>query len=112
MPPATTDATDVDLATAATKTLDGRHMNKGEFFFEIASNPIAEQGAEKRIATGENAAADSGEPAAVTFKPASIGYSLRDLKAALPIRPPTAMSMLAPPRTAGRSTRSATPRAS
>lgn len=79
---ATTDATDVDLATAATKTLDGRNMKAGEFSFEIVSNPIAEQGAEKKIATGENAAADSGKPAAVTFKPASIGYNLKDLKAA------------------------------
>ena len=79
---ATSDATDVDLATAATKTLDGRNMKAGEFSFEIVSNPIAEQGAEKKIATGENAAADSGKPAAVTFEPASIGYSLRDLKAA------------------------------
>lgn len=79
---ATTDATDVDFATAATKTLDGRHMNKGEFFFEIVSNPIAEQGAEKRIAAGKNATADSGKPAAVTFEPASIGYNLKDLKTA------------------------------
>lgn len=79
---ATTDATDIDLANAATKTLDGRNMKAGEFSFEIVSNPIAEQGAEKKIATGENAAADSGKPAAVTFKPASIGYNLKDLKAA------------------------------
>ena len=79
---ATTEATDVDLASAATKTLNGRHMNKGEFSFEIVTNPIDEQGAEKKIATGENAAADSGKPAAVTFKPASIGYNLKDLKAA------------------------------
>ena len=78
----TTEATDVDLASAATKTLNGRHMNKGEFSFEIVTNPIDEQGAEKKIATGENAAADSGKPAAVTFKPASIGYNLKDLKAA------------------------------
>lgn len=77
---ATSDATDVDLATAATKTLDGRNMKAGEFSFEIVSNPIAEQGAEKRIATGENAAADSGKPAAVTFEPASIGYDLKQLK--------------------------------
>lgn len=79
---ATTEATDVDLATAATKTLDGRHMNKGEFSFEIVTNPIDEQGAEKKIATGENAGADSGKPADVTFEPASIGYKLKDLKAA------------------------------
>ena len=78
----TTDATDIDLATAATKTLDGRNMKAGEFSFEIVSNPIADQGAEKKIATGENAAADSGKPAAVTFKPTSIGYNLKDLKAA------------------------------
>lgn len=77
---ATTDATDIDLATAATKTLDGRNMKAGEFSFEIVSNPIAEQGAEKKIATGENAAADSGKPAAVTFEPASIGYDLKRLK--------------------------------
>lgn len=77
---ATSDATDVDLATAATKTLDGRNMKAGEFSFEIVSNPIAEQGAEKKIATGENAAADSGKPAAVTFEPASIGYDLKQLK--------------------------------
>ncbi len=77
---ATTDATDVDLATTATKTLNGRHMNKGEFSFEIVTNPIAGQGAEKKIATGENTAADSGKPAAVTFEPASIGYDLKQLK--------------------------------
>ena len=33
------------LASAATKTLNGRHMNKGEFSFEIVTNPIDEQGA-------------------------------------------------------------------
>lgn len=78
----TTDVTDIDLANAATKTLDGRNMKADEFSFEIVTNPIAGQGAEKKIATGENAAADSGKPAAVTFKPASIGYNLKDLKAA------------------------------
>lgn len=78
----TTDATDIDLATAATKTLNGRNMKADEFSFEIVTNPIAEQGAEKKIATGKNAAADSGKPAAVTFKPASIGYNLNDLKTA------------------------------
>lgn len=79
---ATTDATDVDLATAATKTLDGRNMKAGEFSFEIVSNPIAEQGAEKKIATGENAAADSGKPAAVTFNKDSLSYTLEQLKTA------------------------------
>lgn len=78
----TTDATDIDLANAATKTLDGRNMKAGEFSFEIVTNPIAGQGAEKRITTGKNAAADSGKLAAVTFKPASIGYNLNDLKTA------------------------------
>lgn len=77
---ATTDATDIDLATAATKTLDGRNMKAGEFSFEIVSNPIAEQGAEKKIATGENAAADSGKPAAVTFDKGSLSYTLEQLK--------------------------------
>ena len=76
----TTDATDIDLATAATKTLDGRNMKAGEFSFEIVSNPIAEQGAEKEIATGENAAADSGKPAAVTFDKGSLSYTLEQLK--------------------------------
>lgn len=78
----TTDATDIDLANAATKTLNGRNMKADEFSFEIVTNPIAGQGAEKKIATGKNAAADSGKPAAVTFKPASIGYNLNDLKTA------------------------------
>lgn len=78
----TTDATDIDLANAATKTLNGRNMKTDEFSFEIVTNPIAGQGAEKKIATGKNAAADSGTPAAVTFKPASIGYNLNDLKTA------------------------------
>ena len=78
----TTDATDIDLANAATKTLDGRNMKAGEFSFEIVTNPIAGQGAEKKIATGKNAAANSGKHAAVTFKPASIDYNLKDLKAA------------------------------
>lgn len=78
----TTDATDIDLANAATKTLDGRNMKADEFSFEIVTNPIAGQGAEKKIATGKNAAADSGKSAAVTFKPASIGYNLKDLKTA------------------------------
>lgn len=77
---ATTDATDIDLANAATKTLDGRNMKAGEFKFEIVSNPIAEQGAEKEIATGENAAADSGKPAAVTFEKGSLSYTLEQLK--------------------------------
>lgn len=77
---ATTDATDIDLANAATKTLDGRNMKAGEFKFEIVSNPIAEQGAEKEIATGENAAADSGKPAAVTFDKGSLSYTLEQLK--------------------------------
>ena len=77
---ATTDATDIDLANAATKTLDGRNMKAGEFSFEIASNPIAEQGAEKKIATGENAAADSGKAAAVTFDKGSLSYTLEQLK--------------------------------
>ena len=77
---ATTDATDIDLANAATKTLDGRNMKAGEFKFEIVSNPIAEQGAEKEIATGENAAADSGKPAAVTFDRGSLSYTLEQLK--------------------------------
>lgn len=77
---ATTDATDVDLVTAATKTLDGRNMKADEFKFEIVSNPIAEQGAEKEIATGENAAADSGKPAAVTFDKGSLSYTLEQLK--------------------------------
>lgn len=77
---ATTDATDIDLANAATKTLDGRNMKADEFKFEIVSNPIAEQGAEKEIATGENAAADSGKPAAVTFDKGSLGYTLEQLK--------------------------------
>ena len=77
---ATTDATDIDLATAATKTLDGRNMKAGEFSFEIVSNPIAEQGAEKKIATGENAAADIGKPAAVTFDKGSLSYTLGQLK--------------------------------
>ena len=77
---ATTDATDIDLATVATKTLDGRNMKAGEFSFEIVSNPIAEQGAEKKIATGENAAADSGKPAAVTFDKGSLSYTLEQLK--------------------------------
>ena len=77
---ATTDATDVDLATAATKTLDGRNMKAGEFSFEIVSNPIAEQGAEQLIATGENAAADSGKAAAVTFDKGSLSYTLEQLK--------------------------------
>lgn len=76
----TTDATDVDLANVATKTLDGRHMNKGEFSFEIVSNPIAGDGAEQKIAIGKNAAAEDGKPAAVTFEPASIGYDLKQLK--------------------------------
>ena len=76
----TTDATDIDLATAATKTLDGRNMKAGEFSFEIVSNPIADQGAEKKIATGENAAADSGKPAAVTFDKGSLSYTLEQLK--------------------------------
>lgn len=77
---ATTDATDIDLANAATKTLDGRNMKAGEFKFEIVSNPIAEQGAEKEIATGENAAADSGKPAAVIFDKGSLSYTLEQLK--------------------------------
>lgn len=77
---ATTDATDIDLANAATKTLDGRNMKADEFKFEIVSNPIAEQGAEKEIATGENAAADSGKPAAVTFDKGSLSYTLEQLK--------------------------------
>lgn len=77
---ATTDATDIDLATAATKTLDGRNMKAGEFSFEIVSNPIAEQGAEKKIATGENAAAEDGRPAAVTFDKGSLSYTLEQLK--------------------------------
>lgn len=77
---ATTDATDVDLAIAATKTLDGRNMKAGEFSFEIVSNPIAGQGAEKKIATGKNAAADSGKPAAVTFDKGSLSYTLEQLK--------------------------------
>ncbi len=77
---ATTDATDVDLATAATKTLDGRNMKAGEFSFEIVSNPIAEQGAEQLIATGENAAVDSGKAAAVTFDKGSLSYTLEQLK--------------------------------
>lgn len=77
---ATTDATDIDLANAATKTLDGRNMKAGEFSFEIASNPIAEQGAEKKIATGENAAADNGKAAAVTFDKGSLSYTLEQLK--------------------------------
>lgn len=77
---ATTDATDVDLAIAATKTLDGRNMKAGEFSFEIVSNPIAGQGAEKKIATGKNAAADSGKPAAVTFDKGSLIYTLEQLK--------------------------------
>lgn len=77
---ATTDATDIDLATAATKTLDGRNMKAGEFSFEIVSNPIAGQGAEKKIAAGKNAAADSGKPAAVTFDKGSLSYTLEQLK--------------------------------
>ena len=77
---ATTDATDVDLAIAATKTLDGRNMKAGEFSFEIVSNPIAGQGAEKKIATGKNAAADSGKPATVTFDKGSLSYTLEQLK--------------------------------
>lgn len=77
---ATTDATDVDLAIAATKTLDGRNMKAGEFSFEIVSNPIAGQGAEKKIAAGKNAAADSGKPAAVTFDKGSLSYTLEQLK--------------------------------
>lgn len=77
---ATTDATDIDLATVATKTLDGRNMKAGEFSFEIVSNPIAEQGAEKKIATGENAAAEDGRPAAVTFDKGSLSYTLEQLK--------------------------------
>lgn len=77
---ATTDATDIDLANAATKTLDGRNMKAGEFSFEIVSNPIAGHGAEQKIAIGKNAAAEDGKPAAVTFEPASIGYDLKQLK--------------------------------
>lgn len=77
---ATTDATDVDLATAATKTLDGRNMKAGEFSFEIVSNPIDEQGAEQSIATGKNVAADNGKPAAVTFDKGSLSYTLEQLK--------------------------------
>lgn len=77
---ATTDATDIDLANAATKTLDGRNMKAGEFSFEIVSNPIARHGAEQKIAIGKNAAAEDGKPAAVTFEPASIGYDLKQLK--------------------------------
>lgn len=77
---ATADATDIDLANAATKTLDGRNMKAGEFSFEIVSNPIAGHGAEQKIAIGKNAAAEDGKPAAVTFEPASIGYDLKQLK--------------------------------
>ena len=77
---ATTDATDVELATAATKTLDGRNMKAGEFSFEIVSNPIDEQGAEQSIATGKNVAADNGRPAAVTFDKGSLSYTLEQLK--------------------------------
>ncbi|WP_302754578.1 Spy0128 family protein [Collinsella intestinalis] len=76
----TTADSDIDLTTAATKTLDGRHLKADEFSFEIVSNPIDEQGIEQKIAEGKNAAAEDGEPAAVTFEPASIGYSLEQLK--------------------------------
>ena len=54
-------------AIEATKTLDGRDMAKGEFHFEVKDA----QGAV--VATGTNAAAESGKPGAVTF--GQISYS-------------------------------------